>query len=233
MADPAKLAAVLQRLEPLLADGVDPGAAEAQRALDASREHADRLRRAEVLSREHVPLESDLEAAHVAGGGARRDVPALAIDRSWLAREPAEPVMVLAGGTGTGKSVAAAYALVEQRAGIWRTAAQLCRTFSASFGDPVDDQELCLTARMLVCDDVGTEDECHRARMRSTLVELLEHRKRRGMRTVITTNLSRKDFVRVYQLDKPEGARLLSRMHRGAGVVAWTEAGGPDLRRSR
>jgi len=189
-----------------------------------------RIRRQGILSREQVPLSANVEEAIIDGGDKLRPTRAMLAVRGWLARTDVPPVLVLSGGTGCGKSAAAAFALANHRAGIWRTAAQLCRTFSASFGDQFEDQELCLTASLLVADDVGAELEQHRERMGATLVELLEHRKRsaRQMRTIITTNLNRRAFVERYGTE-----RLISRMARTAGIAEWVETADGDLRRSK
>lgn len=224
MADPARLQNVLDRLRPLVVD--DAGAADMAQA--QGQRIDERVRRLGVLRRERVPLKAAVEGAIASGGATLRPTRALQTVRAWLEREDVAPVLVLSGGTGCGKTVAAAYALAEQRAGVWRTAPQLCRTFSASFGDQVDDQELCLTASMLVVDDVGAELAQQRERMAATLVELLEHRKRsaRFMRTVVTTNLNRSAFDGQYGSE-----RLRSRMAE-TGIVAWVETRDPDLRRS-
>lgn len=226
MSAPTPLQVLLASLEPLVVD--DAGAAEQQRALDAGKRYEARIERMQVLSREMVPLTAAVESALLDGADRLKQTRALKVVRAWLERDDVPPVLVLSGGTGTGKSVAAAVALVERRAGLWRTAAQLCRTFSASFGDQFEDQELCLTAATLVCDDVGAELGQHRERMTATLIELLEHRKRspRYMRTVITTNLNRREFEQRYA-----GARLLSRIAAEAGVVAWAETKESDMRR--
>jgi DNA replication protein DnaC len=226
MSDPAQLSSLLANLEALVID--DAAAREQQRAVDRGAAYEARLRRHEALTRESVPLDAKSEAAILDGGGELEPTRALCAVRAWLARPVAPPVLVLSGGTGTGKSVAAAWALAENRTGIWRTAAQLCRTFAASFGDQYEDQELCFTAGLLVADDVGAELERERERMGATLVELLEHRKRsaRYMRTIISTNLNRAAFERRYASE-----RLLSRMAREAGVVAWVETKDADLRR--
>jgi len=226
MADPQKLSALLCNLEALIVD--DKAAAERDRVIAQGQAYEARIRRMEVLHREGVPLDAKVEQAILDGGDKLKPTRALQAVRGWLGRQDVPPVLVLSGGTGCGKSAAAAYAVAEHRAGIWRTAAQLCRTFSASFGEQFDDQELCLTAALLVADDVGTELEPHRERMAATLVELLEHRKRPSTRTIITTNLNRRAFA-----DRYGSERLMSRMAREAGVVAWVEAQGPDLRRSK
>jgi len=225
MGDPQNLTALLGNLEALIVD--DKAAAERDRVIAQGQAYEARIRRMEVLHREGVPLDAKVQQAILDGGDKLKPTRALVAVRAWLAKSDAPPVLVLSGGTGCGKSAAAAYAIAEHRAGIWRTAAQLCRTFSASFGDQFEDQELCLTASLLVADDVGTELEPHRDRMAATLVELLEHRKRPSTRTIVTTNLNRREFVNRYGSE-----RLISRMSRSAGIVAWVEAADADLRRS-
>ncbi len=108
------------------------------------------------------------------------------------------------------------------------TAAQL--QAHASQG-ALDELQLAVSdMRRLGCDDVAAELEPHRERMGATLVELLEHRKRspRYMRTIVTTNLNRTAFERRYGSE-----RMLSRLSRSAGIVAWVETSDGDMRRAK
>ncbi len=229
MGDMSPLKALLANLESLVVVD-DAAAAERDRVVAEGQRYEARIRRQEVLRREDVPIDAATESAILDGGERLKPTRALTSVRGWLARHDVAPVLVLSGGTGTGKSIAAAHALAESRAGLWRTAAQLCRTFSASFGDQFEDQELCLTCALLIADDVGCELGQHRERMGATLVELLEHRKRspRYMRTIITTNLNKRDFVGRYGTE-----RLVSRMARTAGIVEWIETADADMRRAK
>ena len=232
MGDLKSLGQLLANLESLVVVD-DAAAAERDRVIAQGQRYEARIRRQEILRREDVPLDERAEGAILDGGDRLEPKLALTTVRAWLGSHDVAPVLVLAGGTGSGKSVAAAYALAESRAGLWRTAAQLCRTFAASFGDQFEDQELCLTASMLIADDVGSELEQHRERMAATLVELLEHRKRspRYMRTIITTNLNKKAFAQRY-CSGPSGDRLLSRMAKTARIVEWIETPDADMRRA-
>jgi DNA replication protein DnaC len=226
MGEPTSLAALLSRLEPMIVD--EKAAAERDRAIAAGQAYEERLRRSEVLRRERVPLTEAMESALLDGADQLRPSQALNAVRGWLKRDDVPPVIVLAGGTGSGKSVSAAHVLLSRRAGIWRTGAELCRTVAAQFGDQVDDQELCRNAGALVVDDVGAELDP--VRMTATLIELIEHRKRsaRYMRTVITTNLNRHAFAARYN-----DARLHSRMAREERTVSWTDVNDCDMRRSK
>lgn len=150
---------------------------------------------------------------------ALKNTPSLDEARRWVSGHP-RPWLVLAGGTGCGKSVAAAW-LLAQHGGVWLTAKHAVRIFSASFGQQYDEQDLVRSCRLLFLDDVGTEDDSER--MLGTLIELLEARKSQRRRTVMTVNLPVKKFIERYQNE-----RLVSRMHQ---LVHWTNSKHPDMRR--
>lgn len=205
----------------------DAAAAELDRAVEAGKRYEQRIARAAALQRDHVPIDAAVEDLLLDGGAGLKPSKALRAVRGWLAQGK-EPFIVLSGRTGCGKSVAAAHAVAESQSGVWRTAEQLCRVFNASFGDQYEDQEHVVTCGLLVADDIGTELESSRARMASVLIELLEKRRRRGQRTVITTNLNRTDFIARYSSE-----RLLSRLDPNAKIVAWIEANDSDMRRNK
>lgn len=221
----SSLADVLGRLEALVVD--DEAVAAQEREMAAAEREVARSQRLAALRREGIAVTGPVEEMLADGGEALRPTVALAAVRAWLSRYDVPPILALSGGIGCGKSVAQAYAIAHKREGLWRTAAQVTRIFAASFGEQYDDQDAIFGARMLVVDDVGAESSA--PKMGSALLELLEQRKRsaRAMRTILSTNLSRAEFGSRY----PD-PRLHSRMHQNAGVVAWVDCPGADLRRA-
>lgn len=144
-----------------------------------------------------------------------------ALEGWWPARD--KPWLVLSGPTGVGKTVAVAHALW-MRGGRFVRADELVRLFASMFGEQYEKQQELRDAYMLVIDDIG--GELDQTRMLPALLDLLDSRKSalRGP-TIVTTNLSKKDFAARYGNE-----RLLSRM---AESVHWASLSGEDLRRSK
>lgn len=151
-------------------------------------------------------------------------LPTTAIEavRGWRAARISVPWLALSGGTGCGKSVAAAW-MVADCGGMWVRAERLVRVFAASFGDQFEEQEQIRDCAFLVLDDIGSELDA--ARMTSVLIELLDSRKSRRQATLLTTNLGRPQFK-----DRYGNERLLSRLHES---VQWEPISGTDLRRQK
>jgi chromosomal replication initiation ATPase DnaA len=139
--------------------------------------------------------------------------------RHWASGHP-KPWLILGGGTGCGKSVAAAW-ILSQLGGIWMSAERIVRIFSAKFGDQYEEQELLRSCRLLFIDDIGTERDP--LVMLSALIELMEARKSQRRRTVVTTNLPVSRFTARYRHE-----RLISRMNES---VHWCNSKHRDLRR--
>jgi chromosomal replication initiation ATPase DnaA len=133
-----------------------------------------------------------------------------------------KPCIVLNGGVGCGKSVGAAFVLA-QFGGLWLPAERACRIFQSNFGLGFEMQTQARDCAMLILDDVGTEGD--QARMLLVLTELLDCRKSRKHRTVITSNLTRAKFEARYKSE-----RLNSRF---AETVTWASSSGADLRRQQ
>lgn len=94
--------------------------------------------------------------------------------------------LVVSGVPGCGKSVAAAWALVENGLGRWLDVFEATRTGDGKRDKA--DRELwtrCERSPLLVVDDLGTED----AETRERLTRLLVARDNYGRRTIVTTNL--------------------------------------------
>lgn len=137
--------------------------------------------------------------------------------RGWLKGDA--PLFVLLGPTGRGKTVACAWAIAES-GGRYMTAKKLERLFLAQYGVALDEQDQTMQYQgLLVVDDVGTE--LKRDQFTSSLYELVNARQGAGRRTVITSNMGRKEFEGRYR-----DARLLSRLKR----AEFAQIAGSDLR---
>lgn len=184
----------------------------------------------------------DARTAEAFRRGSLRKTKAAEAAHRWIAQSE-RPVLVLRGGVGAGKSVAAARTLLEAkrrvrtmahpladepvdlleysaRLGCWTTAAALRFASRYSDGKALSLIDRAYTARWLVLDELRAEDG--EGVGQSRLEELLGARYAQGLRTTITTNLDQE------QLRALLGERLASRFAEGAVVV---DAGDSDLRR--
>lgn len=182
---------------------------EAARRAETTREEATR-RWAESVGLPARTLKAALEA--------REEAP-LALAREWLASP--HPWLVLLGGTGTGKSTAAAWALLRCRevgqSCLWAPSSALAQRAGGFDGAPYADR--CKGADVLVLDDFGTEHLTDWAR--SVVTDVLLHRHEAGARTVVTSNLAGEAFrTRL-------GARLADRVR---SACKAREFSGPSLR---
>lgn len=205
MNTPNKLSTVLDALGPLIMDDVK--ASEHDRIVREARDMEASQQRADRLEREHVPLVDSMRAALISSNGLD-ELPNLQQVQRWLHRPDAKPWLVLVGMTGCGKSVSAAWAIANgPHSHAWRSRRAVIQTFAGYFGPAAADQELMYRCKLLVLDDIGTETEAER--MGQALGELLEQRK--GLKTLVTTNLTRKEW----ELRYPD-PRLHSRLRESA-----------------
>lgn len=106
-----------------------------------------------------------------------------------------EWALVIAGGTGTGKTLAAAWFVANLGAHMnpkWVSAPDLARVRrDRDAEDPVDEA---IKARALVIDDVGTEHASDSGWATGQIARVIESRYADGAPTLITTNLDRADF---------------------------------------
>jgi len=144
--------------------------------------------------------------------------------RSWLSSRDGKSCLVLAGTTGVGKTVAAADALAAE-GGLLVSANEFVIAFAAMFGHEAEARERMLKTRLLVVDDIGTEDD--HGRMTSALVALLSKRaSAQWSPTIMTTNMSVNEFAKRYDSD-----RLKSRC---AQLMNWVQLKDKqDLRRRK
>lgn len=191
---------------------------------EAARVQAALLRgvRAGRLQRERVPLQASVERAIVAGAGLEATKCRNAAEL-WISRAQEAPVLALVGGPGCGKTVAAAWALAEV-GGRWRSASQVAKIFAAKYGSALDEQDLLLSAGLLVIDDVGGESDP--ALMASALYEIIDRRQYGSSRyrTILTANLDLAHLCKRYP-----NPRLVSRLS-DRGIVTWVADASPDRR---
>jgi DNA replication protein DnaC len=211
---------VLARFEAMMASARASAATDEDRLLDGERaaaaERAARQRDAEALTNAGVPERQRRVLADL------RDTPAVLSVREWQASDHC--ALVLSGGVGTGKSIAAAAWLLETvrslpsglRSRRWWKAFDLCRL--GQFADELGD--LC-RVRSLVIDDLGGEYADKSGSFATTLTWLVDARYEHNRRIVMTTNLEAAAFRARY------GERIYDRL-RECG--AWVAVGGPSMR---
>lgn len=106
--------------------------------------------------------------------------------RGWL--QSSERWCILVGPVGTGKSVAASWAVARVlETGRWALMTTAARVGRLSTWDDAGELDRLERADLLVVDDVGAEAANDHARV--TLRSLLDARHDRGNRTILTTNL--------------------------------------------
>lgn len=148
----------------------------------------------------------------------------------WVSPKLPRGTLVLSSDTGPGKTVAAVYVAVRKR-GTFIRAAELGE-IALGRGKATLDQ--LSYEPFLVIDELGRESDIRPTPHRVT--ELLATRHDRGLRTLITTQLSRKHETPSMNFTERYGHHLLDRIERGDG--GWMEItigsrrgnGGPRLR---
>lgn len=138
----------------------------------------------------------------------------LAVD-AWL--ETSQTLLLLAGGVGVGKSVAAAYA-IRRTPGRWFSAPDMGQLQGF---DGVAQLAALRRPRLLVIDDLGAEYSDRNEWARTQLRTLICQRHDEGTRTLVTTNLN------AAQWKAYADERLLDRL--ATGTVKTI--GGPSMRR--
>lgn len=213
MSDDASVpvSAIVRRLHAM----VDRGEVEFAEAPEAEEEataedHA-------AARREHLLRRARIPARYLEDLAAVRETPALTRVRAWIGEGArAASVLVLAGAPGSGKTVAAAWALGE-----------LSGTFFAARSLVLSDAErgeayrALTSCDLLVLDDLGSEYADRHGWSRSVIDAVIESRHADLRRTIVTTNLAGDAFARRY------GQRVADRV-RGAGC--WYVVSGRSMR---
>lgn len=143
-----------------------------------------------------------------------RSTEAVDVVRQWI--DTTKPMLVLEGGTGCGKSVAAAWAFAYFRKRwrhppVWGDMPEL-----ASLAEWKPEWQVFDDAPLVVLDDLGTERDQRRA---AAVLERFCNLA--SGRCIVTTNVPVSDVLSLY------GERVQSRL---IGVAHWVVLGGQDLR---
>lgn len=151
--------------------------------------------------------------------------PMLETMRVWAEARDSKPWLMLCGPVGRGKTVAIAawLAAVDGGRTAYVGARELERLSMAKFGEDEARFKSLLEVDALALDDIGREDDI--GRMQTALLDLVDMRRRSGLRTALATNFSRKAFCERYS-----DARLQSRL---AECAQWFADVGEDLRRAK
>lgn len=130
-------------------------------------------------------------------------------------------VLVLAGGVGTCKTGSASWALT-QKPGVFVTADEAVRLSTSNAPEDVESWRRVRNAQLLVIDDMGGEYAGEKGWNVRVFNGLLDQRYSRGLKTIITTNLTSDRFKADY------GERVVDRI-REAGK--WVTLGGTSVRK--
>lgn len=174
-------------------------------------EEAERVRkfRHGVLKSIGPRFTDDVARGLVDGAGLADTVAHLTV-REWLASS--KPTLVLSGGTGTGKTVAAMRAILEADSFQFLRAIRIGAHYERWSSDREDDVEpIRFGVALLVVDDLGQEPIDDR-RVMPAIEEVLDQRQSERTRTLITTNLS------ADQLRSRYSERIVSRLRQNATV---------------
>lgn len=189
------------------------------------------VREAEALEAQLKVAEKALRRLELSGVGPRsleaasapEETPALAAVRRWLG-ETARTWLVLCGAKGTGKSVAATWAVREVcrqgSSAAFRSMPAVAKL--SGFDAGADEMAHLKRVHLLVLDDVGTEVLTDHAK--AQLHELLDARHEHYGRTIVTSNLLWDAPFVPGSLQERLGERLVDRVRQSGSVVQFKGA---------
>lgn len=143
---------------------------------------------------------------------------ALQVAQRWLTGS-FPSILALVGDVGTGKTVAASWALARML-GRYVTAEEWTRRYASHHWRDADWCEAQRRTGLLVLDDLGTESQAPPAK--AAIFDLINRRMTGAYKTIITGNLSRADLLSLYD------ARTVSRLHESCVIV---DIRGDDMRK--
>lgn len=152
-----------------------------------------------------------------------RDRPAIDLVRRWMDARRAKsakwrPILVMLGGTGCGKTSAAAWSCA-WHAGSYTKTRALEMAHRAMFGAESQAWQSLMRANMLVIDDIAREPDAHAV---AAFEDAIDERQSRP--TIVTGNITKAELAQRY------GGRVASRLAE-SGAVVWLD--GQDMRARR
>lgn len=185
-------------------------------------------RRKAILDELHIPLDDDGRRRVIRGELC--ETRALLAVKAALALARPTRFVLLTGGSdsgrsvGTGKTTAAAHALVAMGGGVYIESAELATLAGSRRWEDRERLRLAREAECLVVDEIGVEASASARTARdAALFDIVNRRQAKPKITVLITNLATADVVK--QLDE----RVRSRMRQSIAIVDCT---GEDMRRA-
>lgn len=202
---------------------------EREEAHRRERAREERMRRKDILDAMHVPLDDDGRARVIRGD--LSETRPLAAVRTALGVSRPHRFVLLTGGdnagksVGTGKTTAAAHALVSMGGGLYIESAELATIAASRRFEDRERMRLAREVECLVVDELGVEPTRDARTARDVaLFDIVNRRQSRPKITILITNLTTKAITA--QLDE----RVRSRMRSSYIVVDCT---GEDMRRAK
>lgn len=185
-------------------------------------------RRQEILDALHVPLDDDGRRC-VVRGEYRETRAMLAVQQALALSRPTRFVLLTGGvdsskSVGTGKTTAAAHALVTLGGGMYIESNELATIGSSRRWEDRERMRLAREVECLVVDELGVEERDRRTARDVALFDVINRRQSRPRLTVLVSNLTTAELTK--QLDE----RIRSRMRQSIAIVECT---GDDLRKRR
>lgn len=219
LVEDARRAHEANRLDEARSLGITPEELDERKA--AAKRKADPLRAKWLARYDGIQPRAVLEAIY--DGRLDETVGIRAVEH-WLSAQDPAPCLVLLGGTGSGKTVAALHAIRRLEAGSFARAPELGGAVRPTFDErKLGQRELDpRSVRLLVIDDLGAEQLT--PRFAEALFLAIDARQDVSRRTIITSNLGKEDFRPRYD------ARVIDRLNAIARVASL---GGDSLRQKR
>ena len=198
----------------------DPAAAEREQRAIAARDEriakrdAAAARAASLAAITSIPVRRDLLEPIL--DGAVSATPAITAVREWYDAR-SKPVLVLIGGVGSGKTVAAACLVVHARASsrhlvtAYAKMRDVANLYRAGFGADAAAFERLIVAGLLVIDELTTERDIDLGR--AALHEVIDERGAHGRPTLLLANRTKDEIRSRYD------ARTIDRLRENAAVV--------------
>lgn len=189
---------------------------EAEQAAENERREAARARDRALAYVSEIPVPRDLLDAIVDDALAK--TPAIEAVRRWD-EERGKPVLVLLGGVGSGKTVAAAWwtskLAREQLRATYTKMRDLANLYRAGFGDDAKAFDKLIACGALIIDELTTERDVDLGR--AALNEVIDERAAKQLPTLLLANRTKKELAERYD------ARTIDRLRACAVAVTLAD----------